>query len=294
MSQSKRLFILEKAIELFSIHGFEAVSIQDITNYCGISKGAFYLSFKSKDELMIAIVEHLLTSVALIFDRAVNSVLEPQLRLQRLFEDLLAFMRMNRGIATFFIHEHIHFQNKNKPLIQLFAKYEDETRSTLGDILEGIYGEKIKSHKQDLILCLNSLFHTYFEYVCLRGLDVEVSILAQSLVEKINILANADYKYALPDEYILELSCSNRLSKEDLTVFKSRIIQDIDYRLIDERQPILYEALKQIKHQLEVEIPETPLLYAYSALLKEYDQYMDLALRLRSYIKIMFPQTHDK
>ncbi len=43
---------MEKALELFSEQGFEATSVQQITERCGISKGAFYLSFKTKDELV--------------------------------------------------------------------------------------------------------------------------------------------------------------------------------------------------------------------------------------------------
>lgn len=289
MSKNKRLFILEKAIELFSTHGFEAVSIQDITDYCGISKGAFYLSFKSKDELMIAILEHLLTSVYLIFDRAVSNVIEPQLRLQKLFEELLSFMRMNRGIATYFIYEPIHMHWKNKDLVCVLAKYEQEIRTVLGQLLEAVYSNKIAPIKQDLILCLTSLFKMYFEYVCLRGLDIDTSMLARSLVEKTNILANAEYKYALHNEHLEILSQQHKFGEEELSILKARMIQDIKERLNEEINSLLKHALEQVKLQLEHASPEPTLLYAYSSLLREYTHYEDLAIRLRSYTKTMFP-----
>ncbi|CAM5212034.1 TetR family transcriptional regulator OS=Ureibacillus acetophenoni OX=614649 GN=SAMN05877842_112105 PE=4 SV=1 [Ureibacillus acetophenoni] len=37
--------------------------VQQITEHCGISKGAFYLSFKSKDELIIAIIDYFVKNV---------------------------------------------------------------------------------------------------------------------------------------------------------------------------------------------------------------------------------------
>ena len=54
----KKQLIMEKALELFAEQGFEATSVQQITDHCGISKGAFYLSFKSKDELILALIDH--------------------------------------------------------------------------------------------------------------------------------------------------------------------------------------------------------------------------------------------
>ena len=57
----KKQLIMEKALELFAKQGFEATSVQQITEHCGISKGAFYLSFKSKDELILALIDYFMT-----------------------------------------------------------------------------------------------------------------------------------------------------------------------------------------------------------------------------------------
>lgn len=37
----KKQLIMDKALELFAKQGFEATSVQQITDHCGISKGAF-------------------------------------------------------------------------------------------------------------------------------------------------------------------------------------------------------------------------------------------------------------
>ena len=54
----KKQLIMDKALELFSEQGFEATSVQQITERCGISKGAFYLSFKTKDELIFSMIDY--------------------------------------------------------------------------------------------------------------------------------------------------------------------------------------------------------------------------------------------
>src|SRR4030042_2082569 len=45
--------IYETAIALFSSRGYENVTIQDISKAVGLSKGAFYVHFKSKDQVII-------------------------------------------------------------------------------------------------------------------------------------------------------------------------------------------------------------------------------------------------
>ncbi len=50
--------IMNNSIRLFLRNGFNATTIQEITDSVGLSKGAFYWYFKSKDELLNAIIDH--------------------------------------------------------------------------------------------------------------------------------------------------------------------------------------------------------------------------------------------
>lgn len=59
----KKQLIMERALELFAEQGFEPTSVQQITERCGISKGAFYLSFKSKDELIVALIDQFMSQM---------------------------------------------------------------------------------------------------------------------------------------------------------------------------------------------------------------------------------------
>jgi AcrR family transcriptional regulator len=49
--------IVKKGIQFFLKTSFKATSIQHITDALGITKGAFYWHFKSKDELLLTIIE---------------------------------------------------------------------------------------------------------------------------------------------------------------------------------------------------------------------------------------------
>ena len=57
MMLDKRLKIVTAAETLFDKKGFKSTSMQEIAIEAGISKGAVYLHFKSKDELLLAVCE---------------------------------------------------------------------------------------------------------------------------------------------------------------------------------------------------------------------------------------------
>lgn len=54
---SMRDLIIRKSISLFLRTSFKATSIQHITDTLGITKGAFYWHFKSKDELLLTVID---------------------------------------------------------------------------------------------------------------------------------------------------------------------------------------------------------------------------------------------
>ncbi len=66
----KKLY--EIAVELFSQHDYAGVSIEDITDAAGITKGAFYVHFESKDALIATIIAEQVAS----FDTDYKNFLE--------------------------------------------------------------------------------------------------------------------------------------------------------------------------------------------------------------------------
>jgi AcrR family transcriptional regulator len=55
--------VLDAALELFTEHGFEGTSLQDIADRLGVTKAAVYYHFHTKDELLRALVEPAFTEL---------------------------------------------------------------------------------------------------------------------------------------------------------------------------------------------------------------------------------------
>jgi len=62
-SEETRTKILEAAIKLFSGRGFNAASVDDICKEAGLSKGAFYHHFESKQALFLALLDGWLQTI---------------------------------------------------------------------------------------------------------------------------------------------------------------------------------------------------------------------------------------
>jgi AcrR family transcriptional regulator len=62
-SEETRSKIIDSAIRLFSAHGYNTASVDDICAEAGISKGAFYHHFKSKQELFLALLDGWLQTI---------------------------------------------------------------------------------------------------------------------------------------------------------------------------------------------------------------------------------------
>jgi len=62
-SEETRAKIIESAIKLFSAHGFNSASVDDICKDAGVSKGAFYHHFETKQALFLALLDGWLQTI---------------------------------------------------------------------------------------------------------------------------------------------------------------------------------------------------------------------------------------
>ena len=63
-AEQPRADLLEAGRELFLANGVAATSLEDITGRAGVSKGLFYLYFRSKDDLLLALQDQFSVELA--------------------------------------------------------------------------------------------------------------------------------------------------------------------------------------------------------------------------------------
>lgn len=66
--------IEEAAVELFSHYGYERTSIEDIAKHLGIGKGSVYLEFRTKEEILMRVVEKYAIKIQSMMDERTEHI----------------------------------------------------------------------------------------------------------------------------------------------------------------------------------------------------------------------------
>jgi AcrR family transcriptional regulator len=104
-ASDRRLEFINTAEALFNEKGFENTSIDDIVQRVGVAKGLFYYYFKSREELLAAIVDRILDEMEQVVVMAMNK--EGLSAMQRLQEMSTSsdLIRLRSGKVMKYFHE---------------------------------------------------------------------------------------------------------------------------------------------------------------------------------------------
>lgn len=239
----KKQLILEKALELFAKQGFKATSVQQITEQCGISKGAFYLSFKSKDELILALIDHFMMQVTSDIDHLVRTTNNDEHLLYEFYYTWFNNFYKHTNFAKIFIKE--QRQSVNEELISKMKYYNKLNEKSILSMIERLYGEEIKQTRYDLLYCIKAFMSAFSELFFFYNIPLDLNLLSQSLVEKTNILARQTTSPFISEELIqmFEHPINEITTKE-------QILEIMEQKIEEMEESIEKESLILLKQQL--------------------------------------------
>ncbi|MBU8918023.1 TetR/AcrR family transcriptional regulator [Neobacillus sp. 114] len=237
----KKQLIMEKALELFAEQGFEATSVQQITEHCGISKGAFYLSFKSKDELIIALIDQFMMQVVTDIDRIVRDTCDEQL-LYEFYYSIYQSFHKHSDFAKVLMKE--HSQTLNKELIQKMRYYDKLLENIILSMIERLYGDRVQEIKYDLMYSIKSFMNMYSHLFVFYSIPVDLKLLANSLEEKTNLLAN---NATMP---FVSVELHHMMQPMNVEITKEQILDTLEQKIAEIEEPIEKESLILLKQQL--------------------------------------------
>lgn len=241
----KKQLIMEKAIELFAKQGFEATSVQQITEHCGISKGAFYLSFKSKDELIVAIIDHFMIQFTSEIDYLVKNTKNEENLLYDFYHAIFSSFQKHSDFGKILIKE--QSRSFNEDFIVKMRYYDRLMDKSILSMIERLYGEdKVKEIKYDLVFCVKGFMSMYSHLFLFYNVPVDLDLLSESLVEKTNLLArNSTVPFI--SKGLIEMFEEPNL--EDLT--KEQILTILNQEMEEMEDSVEKESLVLLKQQLQ-------------------------------------------
>lgn len=170
IKQEKRELILETALEIFATYGYHGASISMIAQHAGIAKGLLYNYFKSKEELLRAIVaEGVEKSIKVFEPLLAKDFSEEELTTKlfsKLFNQLIKVIRENipfwrlylaltfqPNVAEIIFREYDYMTN---PYLDILSKYYQKqgSKNPRADalhahaLLDGIINNLIQPHDE--------------------------------------------------------------------------------------------------------------------------------------------------
>ncbi len=236
----KKQLIMENALELFSQQGFEATSIQQITDKCGISKGAFYLSFKSKEALILSLIDQFLNENILEIERLVNPSAPSDDLLYMYYTYSFDSLKKHASLAKLFLME--PKTAFNAEIFQRLAKYNSTFNEIVRTIIHKQFPELEENRAADIVYLVQAFLRGYSELFIMENTPVDMEVLCRSLSEKVAVIAKYGQTTCISTQWLQLRNCQTlQLNKEELIAFLQQALEDAENELIEQSIRLLCE-----------------------------------------------------
>ncbi|MDW8294510.1 MAG: TetR/AcrR family transcriptional regulator [Aquificaceae bacterium] len=170
--------IINTAKELFSQKGYSNTSVDEIVKQAGLSKGAFYFYFRSKDQLMEELVNRMADKTKDIMKRWLRKGVSSEEAIKGHIRDFLTECYEDRQIAYVFFFE---LMCSKEAFRQLHYRHMQEIRELLGQMVKmGYERGEFRCGRPDILL---NLIVGYVKLVYMEKLLLEKVSLQEVLKE---------------------------------------------------------------------------------------------------------------
>lgn len=288
MKEKERL-IIEMAMKLFATKGVRATSVQEIVTACGISKGAFYLYFKSKDELLLATLRYYYDKIQKKMLDIEKESLVPREKFAKQLH--CQFTDVQRHKEFIIMHARENAIPFNKEVEEFMMRMKLESHAFYRNSLLSIYGEKVSPYLLDLVIMVEGICHGYLQLIILNEPEIDFSYVSSFILKRVDHLVegllDSSEEPVLNEEKMGEFFCSSELIKEQVKEHFLKEIIILKRTLADqlENDEVLV-TLDVLESEMRVQNPRIPVIRGMLANLEAYNDLKDFRLRLARYYNI--------
>jgi TetR/AcrR family transcriptional regulator, cholesterol catabolism regulator len=193
----RKIKLIETAMKLFAKKGYHFTSIQDIVEAWGISKGAFYHHFSSKEDLMLSIVKYYFE---MMFSTFMNVKQENESEKEMLVKQITIHFEG--------IHSHKDFiqmmMAEQLPKIshdiqQYLFKQRARAFNWYCQRLIEVYGEKVERYVFDVVTMLNGMIREYMFYILFNpNMLLRSEEIARFIVRRLDAIVDSFEQHESP------------------------------------------------------------------------------------------------
>lgn len=285
MNEKKKKIIVT-SIDLFAHKGFYSTSIQEIAEKSKVSKGAFYLHFHSKDELLLEIFKYYYNLMQENIRNAMDEQLTPKENFIKQVEvQFYEILKHKSFILTQFKEQAITL---NKELFEFVQSMEFETHKWYKKTLIAIYGEEVKPYVTDAGNIFEGIKNRYIQILIHGDIDVQTPELASFLVERLDdIVVNLLSKKVQPiltEEKMApifsDISAPDEMIKKEVVnhlLEMQKVLNEdgLEDKMVNELQGVIDFLISEVKKQDSKEFVIQGMLANFKGI-QQFDRYRKL------------------
>ncbi|WP_162595903.1 TetR/AcrR family transcriptional regulator [Bacillus sp. CGMCC 1.16541] len=273
MKEKERL-IIEAAIKLFAKKGFNSTSVQEIVELCNISKGSFYIYFKSKDALLLSILNYYHDKIATQLVEIKQQQLEPRENYKAQLKVFYNFISENKNFIIMQIREKsIPF---NDEIEQFIHRIQRENVRLHQENLLTIYGDGVTPYIADITKTVEGIYHSYLEVIIFNHYSLDFEKLVRYILNRVDNIVEGLLKSKeepiLPPSFLNMYELDHRYHEKPSASLHD-IIEDMKVTLdqLPNLEEDLHVSFDILKEELEKEEPKHALIQGMLANLKEIE-----------------------
>lgn len=221
----KKLKLIDKGLTLFAEKGYHATSIQEIAKEAGISKGAFYLYFQSKEDFIVRSIDYIHEKMTTQLAEVKSEPLKPRETLEKQIAELIGYIDQYKGFITMYLTESISIGDRMDALIK---KMEMKNFNWMREVIAKFYGDKIGNLTFDAMVQFEGIISGYVKWMIVYNIKVDPKQASEFIVRRLDSLISSMIREEdtplITEEHVGCLRAYHKQTADDIiTVLKGKI-----------------------------------------------------------------------
>lgn len=285
----KKMKLVEAGVKLIAARGYHNTSIQEIASEAGVSKGAFYLYFQSKEEFIETAYRFFHTQITQRFARVKQENHAPKEILEKQLTILIDYIYQYKAFIIMHLRENISVgQHTDK----LMRQMKMENFHWMRETIENIYADKVNELIVDTVIQFEGSINGYFKWIVVDNIHIERDKLSAFLVRRLDDIVHGmltSKEEALttigriPREYLTENQTLEQMISNSLIRLNEKI------KTLDEN-PAKIKQLQEVVDAIEKEgnkvHPQPVVIQGLLAHFNRYPQLQDECEQLAHILRV--------
>ncbi|MGD6803820.1 TetR/AcrR family transcriptional regulator [Rossellomorea aquimaris] len=255
--KEKDMQIIEVGMRLFASKGFSTTSVQEIATESGISKGAFYLHFKTKDDLLLGILQYHFDMIHRTISEETKDIEDPREKLIREQMAIYSHFITHRDLLVMLAKEQAI--PRNETVKQLIFEKKMERQLEYRKSIIDIYGSEIEPFSWDLTLIFEGIIKSYMSVLMFSTQDFDLRSLTEYMLNRLDSIVkdiHKDQPFFTKEK--AETVLSNFLFSDQPQL--STVMKDLEDEIEKLGADELTVTLQVLKEEIGKESPRVPVI----------------------------------